>query len=58
MSPSIPPVSTSTPATRGEAMEAPRSGPDRDGDADDGASAARAPAPAPAGQGTKVDVFA
>lgn len=59
MSTSIASVSTSAPAVRGEAMEGPRSAPDRDRDADDGAkSAARAPAPAPAGQGTKVDCYA
>jgi len=58
MSASISPVSTSTPPARGEAMEGPRSAPDRDGDADDGAKATRAPVQAPAGQGTRVDRYA
>lgn len=58
MSTAIPPVSASAPVARGEAMEGPRSGPDRDGDADDTKAAARASAPAPAGQGTRVDKFA
>lgn len=59
MSASISSASPSAPPMRGEAMEGPRSGPDKDGDADDGAkAAARAPAPPPAGQGSKVDRFA